>query len=181
MSMMSDLADDVLGALDDALAEITYTPAAASTFTVKLASPATIGTTSLNLYDLGSLQKILVGDTIRVNPFTTVYRATATADPVSGAVAAAVTPAVVNAAATGSLVSVSRSAAVVVRGIILGIDLSRVSNSLISATDIRVMIRVDSLTNRPIVGDSITINGQKRIVYSVQTDAANAFHSILVK
>ena len=191
MDLLSELAYDTQDALADLMSSFTYQPQAGQSFTCKLASTVAPGTTSITVEGLpASMGRVLQGDVVRINPYSTKYVCSALPpvlrDGSCGPIP--ISPATDSMIAAGAIVTIIRNGPVTVMGIVMAIDVSRLMvGSLVSATDVKVLVQVpimhsnSSTAIKPAAGDKITVNGRVSTIYSVQTDPAGAFHTILAR
>ena len=189
-AFMTELRQDVTAGLGNLMTEVLWTPKASVTYQCKLGSSVPRGASTLNLYAITNFWWVAAGDSLRVNPYSDTYKITAAQNVVAGGTLSdvAISPALASPAAAGSLVMLTRNAGVWVQAIVTSIDVTKLIGTLVGVTDTKVLISAASVTKEtnsdtvaPCVGDTVTLNGKARVIYSVQLDAAGAFFTCLAK
>ncbi|MEI7606868.1 MAG: hypothetical protein WCJ64_05750 [Rhodospirillaceae bacterium] len=161
---------------------MTYQPVASMSFPATIASAASVGTNTVTL-NSAKLFSVSVGDVIKINPYSAVYKATNNVAASNGVLAGVTfTPNMTGSAPANAIVSVSKALSMTVKAMVSRFDQTpALATDLITVTSVKVIIDQRSLSVpntsiRPIVGDRIImIGGRVLLVDAVSQDGAGAF------
>lgn len=167
MTILSDLSARVQGALAPLAGSAVYE--VAETVQAKAAGAVPAGATTMTLTG---------GPAIPGDTFTAGGLGTRTISAVEGT-GVLFSPATTAPIAAGASVTLARVQAWPVRAWVEGLDVARVANTLIAATDTTLCVLAEGLPVTPAAGHRVVIGGSRYVVKSAASDAIGAVWRIV--
>ena len=177
-ALLTDLAARIQGALRPLASPLTIRRP--ETIRCTVAAPAAAGATQLQLTVPAGTAGLLTGDSFTAGG-TALKTVAADAPATGGTCTVIFAPALTAAIAAGATIQVARTAVYPCLGWEEGLDLVRVQNTLIGATDTSLCVLVDGLTIDPAAGDAIVSGGRSFTIKTATRDGMAAVWRIIAR